>query len=44
MVNLLVEALITFYSLESDIKNDRDLRRELLVNLATNIILEDDVY
>lgn len=44
VVNLLVEALITFYSLENDIKNDKDLRRELLINLATNIVLDDDVY
>lgn len=44
MINLLVETLISFYSLENDIKNDKDLRRELLINLATNIVLDDDVY
>lgn len=44
MINLFVEAVISFYSLEDQIKGEKDLRRELLFNLLTNLILEGELY
>ena len=35
-INLFVDSLITFYSLEDQIRGEKDLRRELLFNLITN--------
>ncbi len=44
VINLFVEAFISFYSLEDQIKGEKDLRRELLFNLVTNFILEGELY
>lgn len=44
VINLFVEAIISFYSLEDQIKGEKDLRRELLFNLLTNLILEGELY
>lgn len=43
-ISLIVDVLITFYSLEDEIKGERDLRRELIQNLITNFVLEGEVY
>jgi CRISPR/Cas system CMR-associated protein Cmr3 (group 5 of RAMP superfamily) len=43
-INLFVDALIAFYGLEALVTSTRDLRRELLFNLITNLVLADDVY
>lgn len=43
-INLFVDALIAFYSLEDQIRGEKDLRRELLFNLVTNFVLQDDLY
>lgn len=42
-INLIVDALITFYRLE-EIRGERDLKRELLINLVTNFVLEGELY
>ena len=39
-----MDALTTFYGIENQIKNERDLKRELLINLITNIMLEGEIY
>jgi len=43
-IALIVDVLITFYSMEDEIKGERDLRRELIYNLITNFVLEGEVY
>ena len=43
-VNIIVDSLITFYSMEDQIKGEKDLRRELLINLITNFVLQGDLY
>ena len=43
-INLLVDVLIQFYSMEDQIRGERDLRRELLFNLMVNNVLEDELY
>lgn len=40
----MVNGLIIFYNMEDQIKGERDLRRELIVNLITNFILEGELY
>lgn len=44
VINLFVDALISFYSIEDQIKGEKDLRRELLFNLITNFVLEGELY
>ena len=39
-----MDALITFYRLEDQIRNERDLKRELLFNLVVNLTLDSEVY
>lgn len=41
---MFVDSLITFYSLDDYIKNERDLKRELIFNLVTNFVLEGELY
>ena len=43
-INLFVDALVSFYSLEDQIKGERDLKRELLFNLVANNVLEGELY
>ena len=43
-INLFVDALVSFYSLEDHIKGERDLKRELLFNLVANNVLEGELY
>ena len=42
-INAFVDATLTFYELDNKLQN-RDLRRELFVNLISNFILEDQLY
>ena len=44
VINMFVEVLITFYSMEDVIRGERDLRRELLFNLIANLVLDDELY
>jgi len=39
-----VDSLISFYSIEDQIKGANDLKRELMFNLITNFILEGELY
>ena len=43
-INLMVEAIIQFYTLQEQCGGKRDIRRELFFNLVTNLVLEQDVY
>jgi hypothetical protein len=43
-INVVVDALIVFYRIEDQIRNERDLKRELLFNLVTNLILDSELY
>ena len=43
-INVLVDALIVFFRIEDQIRNERDLKRELLFNLVTNLTLDSEVY
>ena len=43
-INMIVEAIIYFYSLQEQCGGKRDIRRELFFNLVTNLVLEQDVY
>lgn len=43
-ISLLVDVLITFYSMEDQVRGERDLRRELLFNLVVNHVLEGELY
>jgi hypothetical protein len=43
-ISIFVDALITFYSLDDQVRNERDLKRELFVNLITNMVLEGELY
>lgn len=43
-ISIFVDALITFYSLDDQVRNERDLKRELFVNLVTNMVLEGELY
>jgi hypothetical protein len=43
-INLTVQSLIEFYSLHEEFGGTRDLRRELLINLVTNFVLQKDLY
>jgi len=42
MIEIAVQALIGFYSLE--VKPFKDVKRDLLVNLVTGLVLSDEVY
>ena len=44
VINLFVDSLISFYSIEDQIKGANDLKRELMFNLITNFILEGELY
>ena len=33
-----------FYGLEDQIRNEKDLKREILINLVTNLVLEGELY
>lgn len=41
---MFVDAMIVFYCMTDQIRGDKDLRRELLVNLVMNFVLRDDLY
>ena len=44
MITLFIDAIIVFYSLEDQIRGEKDLRRELLYNLIANFVLEGELY
>jgi len=41
---LFVDALIVFYSFSDQVRGEKDLRRELLINLVMNFVLKEDLY
>ena len=43
VINIIVEAVLIFYNLDTQIK-PHDLKRELFINLVTNIVLEGELY
>lgn len=43
-INLFVDAFIQFYSFEDVIKSEKDLKRELVFNLVTNLVLTSELY
>lgn len=43
-INLFVEGVLVFYQMEDLIKNQNDLKRELVFNLVTNLTLQGDLY
>ena len=44
LIGLFVDALVLFYGLDLEIRNERDLKRELLFNLIGNLILNGEIY
>lgn len=43
-INWFVDSLVSFYSLDEQIRGERDLKRELLFNLVANSVLEGELY
>jgi hypothetical protein len=43
-IGLIVDAVLISYGMEDQIRNERDLKREILINLATNLVLVDTLY
>lgn len=44
MIYLLVDVTIEFYSLTEQIRGEKDLKRELIFNLVTNLVLTAELY
>jgi hypothetical protein len=39
-----VDALILFYALDLEIRNERDLKRDLFYNLIVNLLIHGEMY
>lgn len=44
LVTLLVDALILFYAVDLEIRNERDLKRDLFYNLIVNLLINGEMY
>lgn len=43
-IGIFVDALICFYNMESEIRGERDIKRDILLNLITSLVLEGELY